>query len=216
MARLQHLLPFAIICAIGATGYAVSRMRRPRSLSSPSPRVIGGSRDSASLSAQPASQSGRPPPLPAPVASGPSGFGGWLIVILIGQTLAPFQIAYALADQFVTVYSLSLSQTGKVAAGAMLAGTGALLAFNIGVTVQMWSRKRGFPNAFLYQWFAYIAWGIWTIVMIALTLGMSLEKLLSIDSFAEEVARMVGKMVSAGLWVWYVKASRRVANTFVR
>ena len=209
MQDLSTLLPLAIICVLGGAVFAVVRLLRARS----------GERRVAVASARawppPAADVGHSQ-VTASAQGGPSGFGGWLIFVVIGQTLAPIQVAIALVDIGEPFTQASLSSAGSLVAFAIVLMMIGLLIVTIWVAVRMWQRSRHFPAAFLYQWLASIIAAIVIIAAVPMAFGIGFERFIAIDGVARDFVRAVVGLIITGLWVWYVQTSLRVKNTFVR
>jgi hypothetical protein len=155
-----------------------------------------------------------PIPLPGvPLSSGqPQGFGGWLIILAIGLTLAPFATAWEIAGSLDEANELSgKSREAALIVYAALAVLAAFLAFQVAVAIQMYRRSRHFPALLLWLWILGILLAIAGIGM--RTLAESREAILADTQSLIEALRGV---VWGGVWVLYVYKSVRVKNTFVR
>jgi hypothetical protein len=181
MQALESLLPLLVLAAIGL-GIAVVVQRRAR----------------ASASSAPVDT------LPA----GPRGFGGWFILVLIAQTLAP------VATGVLLVQGLPSLLTGRDAIAyisASIYGTIfiAVMAYQIVVASFMYRRSRLFPRLFLYQWFVYVGLGI-GVALLLWAIGIDI---LADPEFLKDSIRDI---FWSGVLALYVLKSERVRNTFVR
>ncbi len=68
------------------------------------------------------------------------GFGGWLLLLAIGQTIAPLKGLVSLSQSFNGLAALSGLPNGKVVFYVELAVNSALTAFIACVTVAMWRK----------------------------------------------------------------------------
>jgi len=145
----------------------------------------------------------------------PVGFGGWLLLLAIGQTLAPLRI---LADLGAMTESYDVVRTlpnGVAAATGEIALNCFYFLFVVAVVVLMYRKSWRFPIMFTYQWYLYFVVQALDFLWIAYMLKVPVRTLAS-NYTSEEIGRIVAAFVAGGLWVWYVNASSRVRNTFVR
>ncbi len=213
MDKLLNLLPLAIICAIGGAGYLLARILRSR-LAEPRVTDVIASGQSWPLP-MPPSQATHGPATPIPAANGPSGFGGWLILMVIGQTLAPFRAIVMLLQDARELEPLLSIPAGRVFAIPTLAAAAGVFGVGLWATILMWRRSRRFPMAFLWQWIAYAVYIVVGLLIAPVVAGVSPATILADPEIGKAAARGVGALVVNGLWVWYLYASRRVRNTFV-
>ncbi|NLS01994.1 DUF2569 family protein [Rhizobium sp. P32RR-XVIII] len=142
----------------------------------------------------------------------PAGFGGWLILPMIGQTVAPIKTLAGVAetakayDQYGSVPGAQVASYGE---GAL---TFAYLALQVVTLIAMYRKSRLFPKLFLYQWLAIPVYLTLDALVVSLSLGVSVDQLYG----QAEIAAAVTPFVAAGLWVLYMFKSVRVRNTFVR
>jgi hypothetical protein len=139
-----------------------------------------------------------------------SGFGGWLLILAIGQCVAPLRVFVDLSGEISGYSRLATLPNGEIAAIGELFLNAVYLAFLIYVTMMMLKRKRSFPRLIRYEWFAVIVVPIIDHLWTAATLGMPLNELVE----AGEVGRVIGSAIVMGAWVWYTSVSVRVKNTF--
>ncbi len=137
-----------------------------------------------------------------------SGFGGWLILPMIGQTLAPFYSIGTLVnnakmyDQFLAV------PNGLTAFYGENALTVGLLALQLVTVVAMYTKHSLFPKLFLYQWLGTMAFAVADTVLVSAALNVSAAELVN--------PKGVAPFIATGIWVIYMLKSVRVKNTFVR
>ena len=140
------------------------------------------------------------------------GFGGWLTLLAIVQTLSPFGTLAELFSSSEGYRQLMSLPSGPLAVcGEILL----LLAFAVLQTVvlaAMLRRSPRFKRLFLYQWIAipvvFILDAVWT----SIVLGVSLSQILAGDALVAPIM----SFVLTGIWIAYVYRSVRVRNTFDR
>lgn len=145
-------------------------------------------------------------------ASEPVGFGGWLILPMIGQTLAPLQTLVTIANNMKLYDQIMAVPGGAVAFYGENALTLAFLILQIIAIIAMYSKNRLFPKLFLYQWLAILVYGVLDALLVSAALGVPVNGLYG----AKEISSIVGPFLGTGLWVLYMYKSVRVRNTFVR
>ncbi|TIU47290.1 MAG: DUF2569 family protein [Mesorhizobium sp.] len=140
------------------------------------------------------------------------GFGGWLMLLTIGQTLSPLRTLADFASSADGYQQLMILPNGSLAVYGEVALNLAFLALQLVVLVAMLRRSRRFPQLFLLQWLAIPVVFILDTIWIASILGVPVNQVLAGDALAAPVASFAG----TGLWVAYLYKSMRVRNTFTR
>ena len=153
--------------------------------------------------------------------SGPTGLGGWLVLVAIGLVLSSLRLLALLGQVFVPIFRdgtwAILTTPGSQAYHPLWAP---LLVFelvgNIGfIAAQLWllvlffRRSKSFPK--LYVWAALLNLPF---ILVDAWLGsfvLTEEPMIDPDT-AKEIARSVATIA---IWVPYMRVSRRVRNTFV-
>jgi hypothetical protein len=139
------------------------------------------------------------------------GFGGWLLVVAIGQWAGILvllgQIGNAL-PQYEQYWANPLMKT--VIVGSLITDLG-LAAFAFYVAVMMTRRSRIFPALFRVQLVLIVALPVITAIWMSLVTGVPIASL----DWAPEVGRAIGRAVGAVVWILYSLKSVRVLNTFV-
>jgi hypothetical protein len=141
-------------------------------------------------------------------AGDPSGFGGWLLVLVVGQSIAPFA---SLADLH---FGLGWYRGYPNAQAAELIQTAVSLcifAIQLVVAIVMYEKMRSFPHLFFYQWLAITALSLVNLLAISALLPFSPFQLLD----SEAVGHPIVGFAAAGIGVLYLRRSQRVRNTFV-
>ena len=145
-------------------------------------------------------------------AIGPSGFGGWLLLLAIGQTLAPLRTLNVLAQSADGYRALQDSSIPN-ATLAIYAEVGLFIcfaAFQVFIIVSMYRRRRFFPELFYSQWVAAMGVPIADWILTSTLLHIPLDSLVTV----KDIAGVLGAGLLGGIWVWYVARSVRVRNTF--
>lgn len=139
------------------------------------------------------------------------GFSGWLLLLAVWQTIAPFKMLISVVQSFSGIVAISSLDNGKLAFYAELLVNLALVALTTCTTIAMWRKHSNFPRLFTWQWLITLTVSILEPVFISMIMGVSVSGLYS-DLV---VVRGIAQAVAAGVWVWYVHKSVRVQNTFV-
>jgi len=143
---------------------------------------------------------------------GLAGFGGWLILVVIGQTLAPFATVIQELTSLPDYRELMQLPNGPVVVYGEVALAVALLAVQIMAVAAMYRRSRNYPQIYLCQWIATILAVIGDIVLVSEVLHIPASRIME----GMNIGRTVGHILYSGLWVIYMFSSVRVRNTFTR
>jgi len=139
--------------------------------------------------------------------AGPVGFGGWLLIPMIGQTLSPLVTLLTSApDDFAMLSNPALPASLTPLVLLELAMTACFAAFQIVVTVAMYRRRRSFPNLYRWQLIAAVAVLLIDVLMTSAALKLPVSDLID--------GKTIGRLFAGAIWVWYVSVSVRVRNTF--
>lgn len=145
---------------------------------------------------------------------GPVGFGGWLFLLAVRQTLALVGTLIGLA-WYARTY-LPAFESGvpnlKLAAYLSVAMTLALVLLVIAVTIAMYAKHRSFPDLFAVQWIALMAIFLLNVGMLWLLFSLPIDLIVRFEGGPIILAAAAVE----GLWVLYLARSKRVRNTFVR
>ena len=154
-----------------------------------------------------------PAPLPQPDApvrpAPPSGFGGWLILPVIGLCLSPIRTLY---DMLMSIKDYEI--VARIPNGTFLiifevALNVGYLALQIWVLVVMFGRRTSFPMWFTWLWAAALFLPVLDLLVIMAVTKLPPDQIVD----AATVKSFAGALVM-GLWVWYMHVSVRVKNTF--
>ena len=159
----------------------------------------------------------RAPPLPAPNPGGPTGMGGWLLLLAFGVLVSPVRLTYDLIT-LVPSYALenwthrTVPTSPGYAAGAaplfiveLILNLG-LLVLSVLLAVVMFARRRDFPGLLI----AFAALGVVVQVCDAIAVAAVFP---GQSGAAADLPRTV---IWGCIWGLYVTKSVRVRNTFTR
>lgn len=138
------------------------------------------------------------------------GFGGWLMLLAIGQSLSPLRTLVDIARSVEDYQRLITLPNGALAVYGEVALNLAFLVLQLVVLVSMLRRSHRFPKLFICQWFAIPLLFILDTVWISRMLGIPINQLLDGDTLISALI----SIITTGLWAAYVYRSIRVRNTF--
>jgi hypothetical protein len=138
------------------------------------------------------------------------GFGGWLMLLAIGQALSPLRTLADLGNSVDGYQKLMTLQNGAMAVYGELALNLAFLVLQLVVIVSMLRRSHQFPRLFFCQWFAIPVVFLLDTVWISTSLGIPVKQVLAGDALVTPLV----SFVFTGIWAAYVYRSARVRNTF--
>lgn len=138
------------------------------------------------------------------------GFGGWLALLALGQTLAPLRLAAQFLQTLPTYKPVMAMNNGAAVFYGEAAVNTVLTLFVAYVTVRMWQRKRTFPVLFTWEWAVVMVVPVLDLLAVSAAFGMPLGELMDREFLVSEA-----KSVVALAWILYVHRSVRVRNTFV-
>ncbi len=141
----------------------------------------------------------------------PEGFGGWLLLIAIGQWLGVFgqliQLLLALPDYASRWSDLSMRRGIMGEAGLDIA----LLALMLYTAVMMSMKRRHFPTLFRIQLALLVVVPLLSTWWASSSAGKPIEGL----EFAGTAVQAVVGVIAASLSILYSLRSERVRNTFI-
>jgi hypothetical protein len=145
------------------------------------------------------------------VAEGPEGFGGWLLLVAIGQWLGFLgrlvELIWALPTWVGQWSDPALRRATLGDAGL----SGALLAFVLYTAIVMNMKRREFPTLFRIEVALFVVVPLLSIWWGATSTGTVVEK----ASFAGIATQAIAATIGASLSILYSLRSARVRNTFV-
>jgi len=139
------------------------------------------------------------------------GFGGWLILPMIGQTLSPIYALTTLAQNWKMREQFAAIPNGLVVYYGENTLTVAMLALEVVTIFAMYSKSYLFPRLFLIQWIALLVYIILDVVLVSAVFSIPAGSLFSGD----EMGKTIGSIIAGFIWVLYMFKSKRVKNTFV-
>jgi hypothetical protein len=151
-------------------------------------------------------------------SAGPRGFGGWLILPMLGLIITPFRMLFQFVQELLPIFTgpawHTVTTPGTGAYHPMwaplllfeLIGNTALFAFTLVVLVQFFRKSRLLPKL-------YIIWLLSLVVVQGADwiLGAQIPTVAEQNDFKELFRAIVG----AAIWIPYFSVSKRVRNTFV-
>jgi hypothetical protein len=141
----------------------------------------------------------------------PEGFGGWLLLVAIGQWLGLFRELV----EFIWALPTWLGQWSDPALQrAMLGEVGlslGLLAFMLYTTIMMSMKRHEFPTLFRIEAALYVIVPLLTTWWVSKSTGTPVDKM----TYAGIVAEAIAGTIGASLSILYSLRSARVRNTFV-
>jgi hypothetical protein len=134
------------------------------------------------------------------------GIGGWLIVLAVGQVVGPLSFLGSVVRNY--------SELADYEAVMNIA----VLIIMLSTTILFFRQSRLFPRFFLMTWAAVILLYpldvILTAAVLSVTTGQPFGSFITQMIDAGLVMRWIALIISATIWISYVRHSRRVANTF--
>lgn len=140
------------------------------------------------------------------------GFGGWLMLLAIGQALSPLRTLAGLGNSVEGYQQLMTLPNGPLAVYGEVALNLPFLALQLVVLVSMLRRSHRFPRLFLCQWFAIPLAFILDTAWISTILDIPVNQVLAGNALVTPLV----SFVFTGIWAAYVYNSVRVRNTFTR
>lgn len=158
---------------------------------------------------------------PDSVAGGPTGVGGWLLLIAIGLIVAPILNAKNLWDLLGVVRTLdwshvaSVNPLGVVTLVLELLLQSFMVVASVALLYLFSLKKRRFPKlAIVYMWIlvllSSVLSGFAALMVNAGAPGVTTA------AAAQELAQTIKLLLIAVIWTPYLLRSRRVKNTFVQ
>jgi hypothetical protein len=144
-------------------------------------------------------------------STGPEGFGGWLLLIAIGQWLGVFG---ALVQLLLELPGYAGQWGDPSMRRAVIGDAGldvAMLAFMFYVTVMMSMKRREFPTLFRIQLALLVVVPLLSTWWVSFSTGKPLESL----DFTATAVNAVIATIGASLSILYSLRSQRVRNTFI-
>ncbi len=150
-----------------------------------------------------------------PGAAGPSGIGGWLVLLAIGAILSPIRTLIVLQNEvdayskLKAAYTIPNIETAETVEIVLIL---ALAVFQAIVAVMLFQKKRYFPFWYLWQWVATLFVSLAVLILPPVIVGASWQA----GFTPEALGALIAILLVGAIWVTYVFRSVRVRNTFVR
>ena len=151
---------------------------------------------------------------------GPSGIGGWLILVAIGVCILPIRLAGGLLQLIRGLdaevwHAITTPGTrayhplfGSIIVGELI-GNSVFLLWSIGLAYLFFTRRRRFPPLM-------ITFMLSSLAFVALDLLISRAILAAAPEISSNDLRdLFGGVISALIWIPYLQRSKRVRATFV-
>jgi hypothetical protein len=152
---------------------------------------------------------------------GPSGLGGWLVLVGIGLMVMPIRLAFLLLQTFPPLFRdgvwEALTTPGTESYHALwgpllifeLVGNTLFIVVGIAMLWLFFQRSRRFPALFM-------AVMVVNVLFVLVDAWLGTFVLPNDPMFDPDTARGFGRaLIAAAIWVPYMSGSKRVANTFV-
>jgi hypothetical protein len=137
------------------------------------------------------------------------GFGGWLLLLALGQVIGAIASVTALNELFREWPEIVKLPQGQLFVIGEIVLCSVVCVTFIYTTIVMLRKQRTFRRWFTFQVVLAIAVSIIRWTWISGTLGIEYTE-------GYSVTRIVAVSIVYGVWVWYLNISRRAANTFIR
>ncbi len=155
--------------------------------------------------------------------NGPSGLGGWLVLVAIGRILGPLVLLNAIYQIFSVYFKSGMltqlsdpdsnmySALWKPMAFFELIGNVVLLGLSVLLIVLFFMKKKQFPIVYIGMMVLNVL-----IMLIDLIFIYQIQKALALDLNITATSQLIAAIVTSGVWIPYMLVSKRVKNTFIR
>jgi|GEM_PF-510548 len=154
---------------------------------------------------------------------GPSGLGGWLVLVAIGRILGPLMLLNAIYQVFSIYFKSDLlaqlsspdnrlySALWKPVIFFELIGNILLLGLSVLLIILFFQKKKQFPKAYIGMMLVNIL-----IMLIDLILLYQIQRTLTVDLNITATSQLITAIITSAIWIPYMLISKRVKNTFTR
>ncbi len=137
---------------------------------------------------------------------GPTGLGGWLILMGIGVVIGPLAVLFAIS-QIVKAYQFASATPGlSVALTLELIMQIGFFVFGLYAAYLFFNKKAQFPKLQQILLIASVVAGVLDTAIVS-GIGISMQ-----PSDIKEIAKSI---IVCAIWIPYLRVSKRVKNTFV-
>jgi hypothetical protein len=140
----------------------------------------------------------------------PSGIGGWLILVAIGQIVGPLFLLTKLAFLMGGSGSSNAWKLFPVTMWGELAMWGAFFLFALWCSRNFFNKRKAFPTLYIWEICLALALPIVDAMWIVQTSTVPVRAVI-----ASQTAIVIWTIPGAVIWTWYTLKSKRVKNTFV-
>lgn len=146
------------------------------------------------------------------------GIRGWLVVLAIGQILGLLRTFLSGVEYYSSIesglwHSFPLTLIGEGLINAALA------VLYIWTTGLFFKESKHFPRFFAYQVIAppvlFVVNGLWVALTISTSSGQPISSIIGGVFAPREVGQTIAAVIAGGIWMLYLRKSKRAANTFV-
>lgn len=154
---------------------------------------------------------------PAIVSDGPVGIGGWLILPIIGLVVTPLRGVFHLASYAELLQSRELLTGGQFAFIVLefFGNLVILLVLPIVLLVLLFRKSASFPRLFVIWAAGGLAFILVDLAVARFLFGDVLAAANQPLLDAETTGELVRSVITAAVWIPYMRLSRLVSNTFV-
>lgn len=144
--------------------------------------------------------------------TGPTGFGGWLVPIVIGQSIAPLRSVVTFINTLSYFRNIATLPNGIYAVSGLAFLDLGFIALEIATTLALVRRRRTFIVLFIVQWLALGGIFVADALILSATLSIPLRQ--AIQKY--ELVRVALLAAASGVALIYLRCARRARNTFTR
>ncbi len=152
------------------------------------------------------------------VEEGPKGFGGWLILPMIGLVLSPFRMA---VQFFTDLWPVFKPDVWRQLNDASLPGhqpmlptmiivesvvNVAMLVFTLALVWYFFTKSRHTPRLYI----------VWLVLLVVIqVVDSALVSSLGVPIDKDSMRDLIRSVITSAIWIPYFLVSKRVKNTFV-
>jgi hypothetical protein len=142
------------------------------------------------------------------------GLGGWLILFAVGSILTPIKTISNVVNDLTAPGIAQAFQVNPVLMDGLAALDVAAILLTLVTAWAFFAKKAVWPPLYIVTMLAFVlipvlggCWtAMWGVLPAAKAFGL----------YGDAIAQGIGAAIPSALWIWYLKTSVRVRNTFVR